>query len=109
MHDSLSIPPDLDRALAMTVLETMRPRPDGADGPPVIPSRLDELLGDVVRALPAAGASPEEVLDAVQDAFAALLAARQGDPGRETVRTLDAHARATTRRLLALPPTPLPA
>ena len=58
------------------------------------------MLERVVGALVSAGATRDEVLDALQDAFAALLAAREGDPHRETLRRLDEHARATARRLL---------
>ena len=106
MHDSLSIPPDLDRALAMTVLETPRAR-DGAppgDGLTAILPKLDSVLERIVRALLTAGATRDEVLDALQDAFAALLAAREGDPRRETLFLLDDHARATARRLLQTVP-----
>jgi hypothetical protein len=104
VHDSLSIPPDLDRALAMTVLETTRVRgegttPSGAAVAAILP-QLDSVLERVVRALVTAGATRDEVLDALQDAFAALLAAREGDPRREALLELDEHARATARRLL---------
>jgi hypothetical protein len=107
VHDSLSIPPDLDRALAMTVLETTRLRADGStpgDGIAAILPQLDSVLERVVRALVSAGATRDEVLDALQDAFAALLAAREGDPRRETLLALDDHARATARRLLQTVP-----
>jgi len=102
VHESLSIPPELDRALAMTVLETVRtPAADSPSGGAiVVSSRLDSLLEQVVQALVAAGATRDEVLDALRDAFAALLAARSGDRGRETMLALDAHAQATARRLL---------
>ena len=103
MHETLSIPPDLDRALAMTVLEIVRPPYGGAPSgevAAVLSARLDLLLEQVVRALVRAGATHDEVLDALQDAFAALLAARQGDPRRDTMIALDAHAQATARRLL---------
>lgn len=106
MHDTLSIPPDLDRALAMTVLDSTRAREDGAssgDGAAAILPQLDSVLERIVRALVSAGATRDEVLDALQDAFAALLAAREGDPRRETLLRLDEHARATARRLLAVP------
>lgn len=107
MHETLSIPPDLDRALAMTVLETTRARVDGAspdDGVAAILPKLDSVLERVVRALVSAGATRQEVLDALQDAFAALLAAREGDPRREMLLTLDDHARTTARRLLQAVP-----
>ena len=107
MHDSLSIPPDLDRALAMTVLDSTRARVDGAspgEGATAILPQLDSVLERVVRALVTAGATRDEVLDALQDAFAALLAAREGDPRRETLLMLDDHARATARRLLQAVP-----
>ena len=106
MHDSLSIPPDLDRALAMTVLETTRARDGGpsGDGLAAILPQLDSVLERVVRALVSAGATRDEVLDALQDAFAALLAAREGDPRREMLLQLDEHARTTARRLLQAVP-----
>lgn len=102
MRDTLSIPPDLDRALAMTVLDAVRASGTvaAAGGGLVVPPRLDEVLGQVVRELVGQGASRDDVLDALQDAFAALLAARQGDPGRGTVAALEAHARDTAARLL---------
>jgi hypothetical protein len=62
------------------------------------------VLERVVRALVTAGATRQEVLDALQDAFAALLAAREGDPRRETLLALDEHARSTARRLLQAVP-----
>jgi hypothetical protein len=104
VHETLSIPPDLDRALAMTVLETVRAPASaaaaggGREGAP--PSRLDSILEQVVRALVTAGATSDEVLDALHDAFAALLAARPGDHARDIMLALDAHAQATARRLL---------
>jgi hypothetical protein len=66
--------------------------------------QLDSVLERVVRALVSAGATRDEVLDALQDAFAALLAAREGDPRRETLLMLDDHARTTARRLLQAVP-----
>ena len=47
MHETLSIPPDLDRALAMTVLESVRPPAPGSAAPGDgvrISSRLESIL-----------------------------------------------------------------
>ena len=109
----VGIPPELDRALARAVLDDVRYppptaglAPDGAggDGPaadplgldaplPDAPAALTQLVTRVVDALDAQGARASEVLLAIEDAFAALLAG-QGDPARRArVRALDAHAR----------------
>lgn len=89
--DVLGIPPALDRALAHTVLADVRgaPRPE-SDGPS---AALSASVGSVVDALRAQGARASEVLLAVEDAFAALLAGQHDAAGRGRVVALDGHAR----------------
>jgi hypothetical protein len=90
----LSIPPALDRALARNVLEDLRstrqatPEDDAALSP-----ALAATLTSVVDALRAQGALASEVMLAVEDAFAALLAGQRDATGRGRVQTLDGHAR----------------
>jgi hypothetical protein len=89
--DLLGIPPALDRALAHTVLSDVRgSRADDADGPP---AALAATVAGVVDALRAQGARASEVLLAVEDAFAALLAGQRDAAGRGRVLALDGHAR----------------
>ena len=95
--DSLvSIPPELDRALARTVLDEVRgARRVGQGLAPTDdpPPALAESVAGVVDALRAQGARASEVLLAVEDAFAALLAGQRGAAERRHVAALDGQAR----------------
>lgn len=86
----LSIPPDLDRALAMTVLTHLR---IAGAGPNVAPSaELRTIVASVVEALRTQGARASDIALAFEDAFAAL-AAGHGDPRqRRRVRQLEREA-----------------
>jgi len=90
--DLLSIPPDLDRALARTVLADVQGARAGADdaGPS---DALTAVVTRVVDALGAQGARASEVLLAIEDAFAALLAGQRYPAQRERLHALDVHAR----------------
>jgi hypothetical protein len=89
--DVLGIPPALDRALADTVLADARgaPRPE-SDGPS---AALSATVSNVVDALRGQGARASEVLLAVEDAFAALVAGQRDAAARGRVLALDGHAR----------------
>ena len=90
----LSIPPALDRALARTVLDELRSaRQTTVDDDAPLSPTLAATLTSVVDALRAQGALASEVMLAVEDAFAALLAGQRDAPGRERVQALDAQAR----------------
>lgn len=97
--DLLGIPPALDRALALTVLDDARARPARAATADVdldldaVPAPLAAALACVVDALAAQGARASEVLLAVEDAFAALVAGQAHPAGRARVRALDGQAR----------------
>lgn len=100
-RDLLSIPAALDRALARTVLDEVRATGVGAtgggaagpaaDGDP--PPPLASAVTGVVDALSAQGARASEVMLALEDAFAALLAGHDDPAARARVRTLDRQAR----------------
>lgn len=109
--DMLGIPPDLDRALAHTVLDDARAQPARAaaadpegDG---LPAALAAALAGVVDALAAQGARASEVLLAVEDAFAALMAGQAHPAGRARVRALDGRARQLVAARLGYGPLPL--
>lgn len=108
VNDSLSIPPELDRALALAVLDYLR-QPTSADASAggsddrALPAQLDDVLRRTVDELRARGAGRAEVTDALEDAFAALLAGQDLPEHRERVRRVDAHARSTVSELLAQP------
>jgi hypothetical protein len=91
VQDVVGIPPALDRALAHTILAEVRGvEPVDGDTPP---AALAATLTSVVDALRSQGARASEVLLAVEDAFAALLAGQRDANGRGRVRALDGHAR----------------
>jgi hypothetical protein len=89
--DVLGIPPALDRALAHAVLTDLRGSRAGDDDAP--PAALASTVTSVVDALRAQGARASEVLLAIEDAFAALLAGQRDAAGRGRVLALDGHAR----------------
>lgn len=119
MHDTLSIPPALDHALATAVLAVLRAQPlaggsadllgahDGTADPAtgserrpgaeLLGARLDDVTAQVVAALQAQGATAGETLDALEDAFAALLAAYEAPAQRGVLRALAARARQAAR------------
>ena len=90
----LSIPPDLDRALAMTVLSHARSgaaeRPAAAAAPP---PELARVITSVVDALREQGARSSDVTLALEDAFAALLAGHDEPGPRRRLRELQGQAR----------------
>jgi hypothetical protein len=90
-EDVLGIPPALDRALAHTVLADARaPHTGDPDAPS---AALAETLKNVVDALRAQGARASEVMLAIEDAFAALVAGQRDPAGRVRMLALDGHAR----------------
>lgn len=125
MHETLSIPPGLDHALATAVLAVLRAQPLAGSRPgipgvadraspdpatadpalegvagtsvPALMGQLDAVTARVVGALHAQGAAPAEVLDALEDAFAALLAAYEAPAQRGVLRALAAHAQSVAR------------
>ena len=99
MQDSVSIPTDLDRALALAVLDELRRLPFAAPAD-ATPTAVDLAVGRIVNDLRAQGALTREVLLALDDAFAALLAGRDSPSHRDRVRALGDQARAlATARL----------
>lgn len=104
--DLLGIPPALDLALARAVLADLHGArvvavdATGADAggqpaeqPAELPAALSATVASVVDALRDQGARASEVLLAVEDAFAALLAGQRDAAGRGRVLVLDSHAR----------------
>ena len=89
----VSIPPDLDRELALTILADLRGRRDDADPQESPPSALDSVVARIVDALRAQGALPADGVLALDDAFAALLAGSARPVERSRTRVHDAHAR----------------
>jgi hypothetical protein len=98
VDDSLSIPADLDRALAVTVLDWLRSPHTSVEAAPA--TTLDPLLARIVETLRGRGARSDDVTDALEDAFAALLAGQDDPEHRERVRLLEAHARHSVAALL---------
>jgi hypothetical protein len=90
--DVLSIPPALDRALARTVLDDLRAVRTASPGDAPSPALAATVEG-VVDALRAQGARASEVMLAVEDAFAALLAGQRDAVVRGRVQALDDQAR----------------
>ncbi len=112
MSDTLAIPPDLDRALAVFVTTAFREAAappaaalaGGESGARVAPAayeRLDAILAGIAAALRADGARPADVADALDDAFAALAAGHPAPAHRAVLGALTAHAR---RRVAAPAP-----
>lgn len=93
MDDLLEIPADLDRTLALGVLSALAaPEPD-----PSAARALDGTLERIVAVLRGRGARAADVLDALEDAFAALLAAHESPSKRDAVQQLHEHARSVVR------------
>jgi hypothetical protein len=104
MHEMMGIPPELDRTLALAILGDLRAwasdadvRAAGSEGPS---PEVESAVGSVADALSAQGARPSEIVLALDDAFAALLAGRESPVHRARVQGLGAWAqRAVVARL----------
>ncbi len=104
MHEMMGIPPELDRTLALAILADLRDWPGErdaraaeAEGPS---AEVESAVQRVADALSAQGARPSEIVLALDDAFAALLAGRETPVHRARVQALGAWAqRAVVTRL----------
>jgi hypothetical protein len=99
MQESFNIPPALDRALALAILALARQ--EGAiegdetttgDAFGAAQTQLAAAVTPVVHALRDQGASTAEILEAIEDAFAALMAGRTDSGERDRMRGLGARA-----------------
>ena len=104
MHEMMGIPPELDRTLALAILADLREWPADGDaraaGSAGPSPEVETAVGRVADALSAQGARPSEIVLALDDAFAALLAGRESAVHRARVQGLGAWAqRAVVSRL----------
>lgn len=99
MQETFNIPPALDRALALAILALARQGdPDEGDEATTgdafgaAQAQLAAAVTPVVHALRDQGASTAEILEAIEDAFAALMAGRSNVDERDRMRSLGARA-----------------
>jgi hypothetical protein len=104
MHEMMGIPPELDRTLALAILADLRAWPSDRDARAAEAEGPSEEVASAVQrvadALSAQGARPSEIVLALDDAFAALLAGRETPVHRARVQALGSWAqRAVVSRL----------